>query len=262
MRFLIPALLASVASAQPVVLTVDSNLSSLTVDATLDAGVASDSDSDQTAIVGTITVELDDYVGPTAITLHDFMVSAQSDLTLNFNFGFLGGVDAVITDGGANYGTPGTPTGPVAIAANAFGFAAVPAVLEGNGSATGSIFLIGDINESFNLSDFGLLEGPFDGMITTDGVTVTLTANLEVQGSGEPVTGVTMDVTGTAVIVATGDAPGCDANYDGDTVLDIFDITSFLADFSSNNAGADWNGDTIFDIFDVTSYLSDFSAGC
>ncbi|MCB1247151.1 MAG: hypothetical protein KDB69_07795 [Acidimicrobiia bacterium] len=55
---------------------------------------------------------------------------------------------------------------------------------------------------------------------------------------------------------------GCAADWNGDTVLDIFDITGFLASFDAGAPEADINGDTVFDIFDITGFLNIFSNGC
>ncbi|MCA9298371.1 MAG: hypothetical protein KDA28_04855 [Phycisphaerales bacterium] len=42
--------------------------------------------------------------------------------------------------------------------------------------------------------------------------------------------------------------------------LDIFDLLEFLALFDAEDDGADWNGDTVFDIFDVIGFLDDFGS--
>ncbi|MCA9300160.1 MAG: hypothetical protein KDA28_13900, partial [Phycisphaerales bacterium] len=54
----------------------------------------------------------------------------------------------------------------------------------------------------------------------------------------------------------------CQADLNGDTVLDIFDVLGFLGLFDAGDAAADWNGDTVLDIFDVLEFLGDFDAGC
>ena len=57
-------------------------------------------------------------------------------------------------------------------------------------------------------------------------------------------------------------APACPADWNGDGVLDFFDVQAFLADFSAQNPDADLNGDGNFDFFDVQIYLGIVSAGC
>ena len=47
-----------------------------------------------------------------------------------------------------------------------------------------------------------------------------------------------------------------------DFYLDVFDILEFLEAFEKQNPAADWNGDTVLDIFDVTAFLGDFTVGC
>ncbi|MCA9300917.1 MAG: S8 family serine peptidase [Phycisphaerales bacterium] len=56
--------------------------------------------------------------------------------------------------------------------------------------------------------------------------------------------------------------PPCLPDWNGDTILDIFDITAYLGDFSGGDASADLNGDTILDIFDVLEFIGIFSQGC
>ncbi|MGJ8635559.1 MAG: hypothetical protein ACSHX5_01755 [Phycisphaerales bacterium] len=48
----------------------------------------------------------------------------------------------------------------------------------------------------------------------------------------------------------------CDADINGDGVLDFFDISGFL------NGAPDFNGDGQFDFFDVSDFIAAFSVGC
>jgi reprolysin-like metallo-peptidase family M12B len=73
--------------------------------------------------------------------------------------------------------------------------------------------------------------------------------------------------TGTSPIVDAGAfeyQPGvsCAADFNGDGLLDFFDVSSFLGAFSAQDASADLNSDGLFDFFDVSMYLNLFSAGC
>lgn len=65
-------------------------------------------------------------------------------------------------------------------------------------------------------------------------------------------------------IVFVGVVPisACDADINGDGVLDFFDISEFLRYFSALNPIADINGDGEYDFFDISGYLSLYSAGC
>ncbi|MBU6412412.1 MAG: hypothetical protein KGS45_02975 [Planctomycetes bacterium] len=55
---------------------------------------------------------------------------------------------------------------------------------------------------------------------------------------------------------------GCPADYNGDTVLDLFDYLDFVADFAANAPNSDYNGDTVIDFFDYLDFVAAFAAGC
>ncbi|RMH12363.1 MAG: hypothetical protein D6695_06840, partial [Planctomycetota bacterium] len=66
-------------------------------------------------------------------------------------------------------------------------------------------------------------------------------------------------------IVISGDVSEsnpCTADWNGDGVLDFFDVLAFLDDFSNANPAADLNSDGELNFFDVLSFLDQFSAGC
>ena len=54
----------------------------------------------------------------------------------------------------------------------------------------------------------------------------------------------------------------CAADFNGDGVLDFFDVATFLGAFAAEDPAADLNDDGVFDFFDVLGYLGLFSAGC
>lgn len=54
----------------------------------------------------------------------------------------------------------------------------------------------------------------------------------------------------------------CLADMNGDGVLDIFDVFSYLDLFNAGSMRADLNHDGVLDIFDVFTYLDLFNAGC
>lgn len=67
-------------------------------------------------------------------------------------------------------------------------------------------------------------------------------------------------VTSTAANVAV--AGGCAADYNADTVLDLFDYLDFVGAFAANEPSADFNADTTIDFFDYLDFVAAFSNGC
>ncbi len=249
--------------AEPVELTLGSG-SNISVNATLSTPVGSDSDNDSSPITGTMTVELDDYGNPANITLHDFGVAVGQSLDLVFDLGFFGSIDVNIPSASAAYATPGTPTGPVIVEGDtSFYFPSVITNLNGGGTATGSIFAIGAINETIDLNDFNPFVTDFAGSVSvTDGV-VALAGTIAFEGSGEVLTGVTLSMSGTLTIDATGDAPvSCVADWNNDGKVDFFDVQQYLGAFSAMDPAADLVDDDVFNFFDVQTFLGLFSIGC
>ncbi|KAA0213372.1 MAG: hypothetical protein DYG94_12550 [Leptolyngbya sp. PLA3] len=237
--------------------------SSISVSATLDTPVGSDSDSDSSPVTGQITIELDSYGNPTAITLHNFAIVVTQTLDLDFDYGFFGSVSTDVTGATANYGSE-DPAGPVGVALDStFYFPAILTDLAGTGTATGNILFVGSINETFNLADFSPFETDFAGSVGVSGDTVTLSGSIEFSGSGEVQTGVTMSISGTLIVNASGPAPeDCPADWNGDGNLDFFDVQGFLGAFSAGDQQADFVDDDQFNFFDVQTFLAAFSAGC
>lgn len=54
----------------------------------------------------------------------------------------------------------------------------------------------------------------------------------------------------------------CDADLNGDGVLNFFDVSAFLNAYNSMNPIADFTGDGAFNFFDVSAFLSAYNAGC
>ena len=54
----------------------------------------------------------------------------------------------------------------------------------------------------------------------------------------------------------------CVPDFNGDGVLDFFDVQGFLSAFAANDPAADFTGDGVFDFFDVQAFLAAFAAGC
>jgi endonuclease/exonuclease/phosphatase family metal-dependent hydrolase len=65
-------------------------------------------------------------------------------------------------------------------------------------------------------------------------------------------------------ILPEADADPCPAppDFTDDDVIDFFDVSVFLAAYTSQDPVADINGDGIFDFFDVSAFLALYSKGC
>ena len=59
-----------------------------------------------------------------------------------------------------------------------------------------------------------------------------------------------------------GSSTPCPADLTGDGVLDLADISAFVAGFNAADAIADMNGDGIFDLTDLSLFVAAFVAGC
>ncbi|MEZ6242524.1 MAG: GC-type dockerin domain-anchored protein [Phycisphaerales bacterium] len=262
--------LVGAAHADTTTLTVDSSQSMIDLDLTINLAVlGSDSASDSSPITGEVEIELDDYGTPTSITIHDFALAMQDNLSFHFEW-FLSEIDAAGSGLGAVYETPGTPTGPVPVSAGAFSFGSVLTALSGTLTANGSVIGAGDINETVVLDDQPPYAAPISGMVTSDGTTVTINGGMiTFSGSTELIAGVaTLDVVGTVTFVASGPAPqpaGCNAAdlaepYDQ---LDFSDVVSFLTAFGTMAPEADIAAPFgQWDFSDVVEFLTAFGMGC
>jgi ELWxxDGT repeat protein len=54
----------------------------------------------------------------------------------------------------------------------------------------------------------------------------------------------------------------CPADFNADTVIDLFDYLDFVAAFAANDPAADFNADTTIDFFDYLDFVESFAAGC
>ena len=57
-------------------------------------------------------------------------------------------------------------------------------------------------------------------------------------------------------------ASSCPADYNSDGMINFFDVSAFLADFSGEVTTSDLNNDGDFNFFDVSLFLTLFSNGC
>ncbi len=81
------------AAAQPANLVVDDQQSSIALTVTLDTAVGARTDSDESPISGTISIELDSYSSPTTITVVEYDLAAGA-LSFFFDYSFLGTITA------------------------------------------------------------------------------------------------------------------------------------------------------------------------
>lgn len=54
----------------------------------------------------------------------------------------------------------------------------------------------------------------------------------------------------------------CQADLNGDGVLNFFDVSAFLGAFAVGDQSSDLNGDGMFNFFDISAFLSAFGDGC
>lgn len=64
------------------------------------------------------------------------------------------------------------------------------------------------------------------------------------------------------VFVATPNTDLCTADFNGDGVLNFFDVSQCVSDSASNNPNADLNNDGLFNFLDVSAFVKAFGAGC
>ncbi|MFG0315060.1 MAG: GC-type dockerin domain-anchored protein, partial [Phycisphaerales bacterium] len=66
----------------------------------------------------------------------------------------------------------------------------------------------------------------------------------------------------TAEVVLRVTAPACVADYNGDGVINFFDVSAFLVLFGDEDPAADLNADGMFSFFDVAAFLALYNQGC
>jgi hypothetical protein len=54
----------------------------------------------------------------------------------------------------------------------------------------------------------------------------------------------------------------CDADFNGDTVINSLDFIAYLNGYVANDPKADFNGDTIVNSLDFIAFLNAYVAGC
>lgn len=269
-RIIVPILFASASSysyGAPIDLTIDPSRSSLDLTITVDVSIANDTDTDSSTLSGNIEIELDDAGNPASISINDMMVVIDQPMQYNWSFGFIGSADANMTAGSVSYATPGLPTGPVPLTAGIFEFPSVLVNMGGMLNVNYSLFGLGSGSEVVNMADQGAFSSVLSGDVSIVGETITVSSVLPLNvtsplldSSGTQIGTVT--TVGTATIVAEGTLPACQADLNGDGMLNFFDVSAFLSAFAAMDSAADFNGDGVYNFFDVSAFLALFAAGC
>ena len=74
--------------------------------------------------------------------------------------------------------------------------------------------------------------------------------------------GFEVETVGNLVLLTYVGGGGCVADYNGDGLVNFFDIQAFLAAFNLADPAADLNGDELFNFFDIQAFLDQYNAGC
>ncbi|MEO1534132.1 MAG: GC-type dockerin domain-anchored protein [Planctomycetota bacterium] len=252
-------------SAQPIALTVDPAQSSLALTIEVQTTLASASDDDSSPIVGDLMIELTPTTGLTAIDLIDYSLAAQDTLNFGFNFGLLGSLSADGTGLGIRQPAGAPPASGTVDAADMFSIVGVPSEGVGVIDVTGSGVVGGLVGaQTIALTDLGASSVDASGTITVVGDQVTLSGSVPVSFSEEVQPGVTVVVTGTATVVATGTIPDdpCPADTNGDGALDPADFNAWVIAFNTQAPECDQNGDGLCNPADFNSWVINFNAGC
>ena len=256
---------AQTAIAQPADLAVDQSQSTIDLTVTLDTPLGTDTDSDSAPITGQMTIELDDYNNPTTITLigYDF---AAGQLDFNFNYGFLGTVNASTANLAMNMPTGAPPaTGPVD-GAGAFSVDNVQTETAGiiDISGTGTVgALIGAT--TIDLATLPAQPVTISGTVNTIASEITVTVAFPIDASDtDPDTGVIVTLVGTSTIVATGPIPTapCLPDVNGDGMVTPTDFTAWINAFNNQLPECDQNSDGSCTPTDFTAWIANFNAGC
>lgn len=74
--------------------------------------------------------------------------------------------------------------------------------------------------------------------------------------------GFEVETSGDTVLLIYVGVTDCVADYNGDGLLNFFDVQAFLADFNDDLPSADLTDDGHWDFFDVAMFLNHYNAGC
>ncbi len=259
------AVCAPTALAQPATLDVDESQSSIFLEIELDTPLGAQTEDDTAALDGTITIELDDYDNPTAITIVDYSFTSGA-LSYVFDYSFLGTVTASAT--GLSLGSPAgaTPATGTVDGSGVFTVdnveSAVTGIVDIGGTGT-----IGGIVGSSTIDLSTLEQQPISvsGMIDVTSGTITASVDFPISNSGtDPDTGVVVTLTGSATVVATGPVPEeeCPADVNGDGLVTPTDFSAWVGAFNTGAPECDQNGDGMCTPTDFSAWVGNYNAGC
>ncbi|MEM8756842.1 MAG: GC-type dockerin domain-anchored protein [Planctomycetota bacterium] len=268
-----PLALAGAAAAQPIVLTVDPAQSTIDADVEVQSAFGTSTDSDSSAVAGTVTIELDSFGqlggpdAPAAVTISGFELIAQDDLTFSFGFSIFGNVNIDAVGLGLAFPAGEPPVaGTVDPATGAFTVAGVPSLTEGTITATGSGLVGGALGTTvIDLPTLGTTIVDVTGTLVIDDDTITASVSTPLMATNEPVDGVVVTVDGSADAVATGpvpDAADCPCDVNLDTLCDGSDFFAWVSAFGNNDPAGDVNDDGSVDGSDFFAWVSAFGQGC
>jgi len=122
-------------------------------------------------------------------------------------------------------------------------------------SATGSMYLYDATTGDFLcklVGDDSENNDNFGSSVAIDGGILFVGARLNDEGGANA---------GAAYVFRVETDP-CIGDYNGDGVLNFFDVSAFLIDFLRRVSSADINGDGLWDFFDVSAFLVSYQSGC
>ncbi len=261
------AALGSVAGAQVADLGVDNTQSD--VNATIcitPPGLSTECDTDASSLSGSLSIELDDYVHPSAITMDDFTLVVDQPMTYSMDWGFfVGSLDIQVTNVVVHYATPGIPTGPVAVDSNGnFDFPVISAYFTGTGAYQGHGPIIGSLvgSGSFDLADFGASDASIAGTVSIANGIITISGAQTFANTGD-VNGVTTTISGLATLLASGDVPNtCRVDLNNDGIVNTQDFLAYLNLWTAGDPQADFNDDGVVNTLDFVVFLNEWTTGC
>ncbi len=281
------AAMAASAGATPVLLEVDSALSSVEVGISIAGGVLGDTDS--SSLSGFLRIELDSVSAAGQSGLHAFRLVVDDDLHLQDSVFLVGGFTATINDAVFYFVPP--PPAPASIGpAGEVAFADVNSAAEGTAAYTvtgAACTLLGGqpCTDTIDLadSDPSQIES-FQGVFTIENGIVTFTATLSMTMPLDPDNPSNGTLSVDGVVVARGVACAVDITGSAspsspsylvpDGVVDAEDFFAFLGLFAAGDPRADISGssslasqdylvpDGVIDAEDFFTFLSLFAAGC
>ena len=258
-------LFTSAAHAQPIDLNVDPISSEIDLTITLETAIGSRTDTDSAPISGTMRIELDSYSLPTTITLHEYNLTS-GNLSYFFDYSFLGSISADASGLSLSMPAGASPVSGVVQPDGSFTVDNVPNETTGLVMITGTGVVGSAVNgTTIDLSTLAQDPIQISGVVSPVAGVVTLTVALPLAGSGtDPDTGTTVTFSGSAAVVATGQAPepDCVADTNDDGVLTPADFTAWIAAFNAQSPACDQNGDSLCTPADFTAWIANFNAGC